>query len=182
MKGNEKILNSAESVLQPKIIELGGGANAVYRPNIDIASLPGVDIVHDIAKGIPFDDNCLDLIYSRDFIEHLTFTEFIYVLGECKRVLCEEGKIEFIVPDVYKALFTWTKWNEHTHHMVIGDHNVLVTDWDSCSLALRHKMWFTPELLRYILDKEGWVNIEISEYKKDAEFWREPKTRVVAEK
>ena len=162
-----------------KMIELGGGSSPVYHPNFD--AVEG-DTICDLTEGIPLPNASIEGIYSKDFIEHLTFTDFISLLGECKRVLLKGGKIEFITPDVYQTLFTWKRWNDHTHNVIIGDHDVYVIDWDSCSLALRHKMWFTPELLRYILSKEGWSNIEISEYKKDADYWKEPKTRVIGEK
>ncbi len=37
-------------------IELGGGGNPRYHPNIDAVAGSGVDIVHDLTKGIPLSD------------------------------------------------------------------------------------------------------------------------------
>ena len=164
-------------------IELGGGNYPLYHPNIDLALSPTVDIAHDLTQGIPLPDNYADLIFSRDFIEHLSFPKFIFLLTDCKRVLRNEGRIEFITPDVEKALFTHSWWNEYTHHVVIGDDSVFRSGhWDSGNSCLRHRIWFSPELMRYILEKENWQVVSIEDYKKDDDWWKEPKMRVIATK
>ena len=43
-------------------IELGGGNDPKYHPNIDALALPNVDIVHDLCKGIP-------VVFTRDLRE-----------------------------------------------------------------------------------------------------------------
>lgn len=164
-------------------IELGGGEIPLYHPNIDALELPNVDIVHDLSTGIPMPDNHADLIYSCDFIEHLQFPAFINLLSECQRILKDGGKIEFITPDTLKAVFTHRNWNNNIHHVIVGDDATFRSNnWGSGELHLRHKMWFTPELIGYILATEGWKGIKITDYKKDGDWWREPKMRVEATK
>jgi len=153
-------------------IELGGGPNPNYHPNFDIIDHSGVDVKCDLSKGIPLGDGEVKYIYSIDFIEHLWFEDFLNLLKECKRVLIDEGKIEFITPDCKRTVKVWNDWNEYIMHIFIGA-------WAGEG-PMRHKQWQTPELMRYILEYEGWRDIEITEFQKDSDNWREPKMRVVA--
>jgi len=155
-------------------VELGGGPNPVYHPNIDILEHPAVDCVQDVTKGIPLPDGSAELIFSRDFIEHITFYQFLCLLEECWRVLVEGGRIEFITPDIQRTEETWNEWNEHVTHMYIGE-------WNRGE-AMRHKMWFSVDLMRYILENGEWNDIEVTDYIGDADHWKEPKMRVVAVK
>jgi len=134
-------------------IELGGGANPRYHPNIDAVEGPGVDIVHDLIKGIPLPDNSVDAFFCRDFYEHLTFSEGLALLRECKRCLVSTGFIEFTIPDMPQGVKTNSQWNQHLSNIVYG---VRANQFDT------HKSWYSPELVKYILENEGWENVEIS--------------------
>ena len=169
--------------MEYEVIELGGGENPLYRPNLDITLFKAVDIVCDLTKGIPLPDSSVGKIYSQDFLEHLSFRDCLHLLGECNRILRKGGEIEFITPDIEKTLFTHSSFNEHVHHMVVGDDYIFrCKNWNEGRPELRHRMWFSPDLITYILTKEGWLNIIISEYRKDPDYWKEPKMRVVARK
>jgi len=57
--------------------------------NLDIADLPGVDVVHNLnVLPLPFDDNSFDNILCLDVLEHL---EYIPVLEEFHRILSPDG-------------------------------------------------------------------------------------------
>jgi predicted SAM-dependent methyltransferase len=168
----------ARIVLMPKynVIELGGGNNPVYHPNIDIFKCDEVDIVCDLSRhAIPLPDSSVGTIYSQDFIEHISLPDFFALLGECKRILKPEGHIDFIVPDIAEAFKNQPEWNEHLFHIVVGT-------WDNERPYLRHKAWWTAPLMSYVLHREGWANIKVSTYKKDSNWRLEPKFRVVAYK
>jgi ubiquinone/menaquinone biosynthesis C-methylase UbiE len=64
--------------------------------NLDSAHLPGVDIVHDLKKPLPFKDAQFDLILCRNILEHID--DYISVLKECFRVLKKNGQIHIEVP------------------------------------------------------------------------------------
>jgi len=53
----------------------------------------------DITKGIPFEDNSVDIIMSNHFLEHLTRVEGQKFLEECYRVLKPKGIIRTSIPD-----------------------------------------------------------------------------------
>lgn len=157
-----------------EIIELGGGVTVMCHPNLDVIDAATVDIKCDLSNGvIPLDDNSVNKIVSRDFVEHLYFTDFINLLHECKRILKDGGSIDFITPDVDRALLTYSEWNEHVKHCVAGA-------WHDDNVFMRHKQWWTPPLMLYILGKEGWRDAKWEYYKKDPDWWKEPKFRVTA--
>lgn len=69
--------------------------------NLDIAKLPGVDIVWDIEKlPLPFKDSEFDEILAEDILEH---TEYIPVLRDLHRILKTGGKLAIRVPHFTSA-------------------------------------------------------------------------------
>lgn len=84
--------------MQIKILDLGCG-NRKHSPEsigIDKINLPGVDIVHDLNKGIPLEDNYADAIYSSHFLEHVD--DFIFIVEEMHRVAKPGAIINIRVP------------------------------------------------------------------------------------
>lgn len=67
--------------------------------HVDIHQFEGVDIVCDITKGLPFDDNSVDFVYSQDFLEHIDPTKKVTVINEIWRVLKNGGQMEHYVPN-----------------------------------------------------------------------------------
>jgi predicted SAM-dependent methyltransferase len=61
---------------------------------------PRGTVWHDIRRGLPFDDNTVDYIYSAHFLEHMKKAEAVKVLIECHRVLKKGGLIRIVVPDL----------------------------------------------------------------------------------
>lgn len=68
--------------------------------NLDYVWAPGVDLVFDLAKRLPFAENQLGGIFTEHCLEHLpleTVTE--HVLPEFFRVLAPGGVLRIVVPD-----------------------------------------------------------------------------------
>ena len=63
---------------------------------IDIRKQPCVDLVIDLEKGIPLDDNSVDYIYTAHFLEHVNNYDFI--MSEIYRVCKNKAIIEIYVP------------------------------------------------------------------------------------
>ncbi|RNC83975.1 MAG: class I SAM-dependent methyltransferase [Balneola sp.] len=64
--------------------------------NLDIAELPGIDVVHDVNNlPLPFEENQFDFILAQDLLEHL---EYIPLLKDIHRILKPAGIIEIRVP------------------------------------------------------------------------------------
>lgn len=80
-----------------KKLNLGCGTNIRKGwTNLDIAKIPGVDVVHDINKlPLPFKDEVFDYILCNDVLEHV---EYIPLMKELYRILKKYGIIEIRVP------------------------------------------------------------------------------------
>ena len=74
--------------------------------NLDIAMLPGIDVVHNLnSYPWPFLDNQFDYIIANDVIEHLE--NVIQALEELHRISKLGATIEIQVP-------YWNSWSRHT--------------------------------------------------------------------
>jgi len=60
-------------------------------------------LVHNLAKGIPFDSATVDVVYHSHFLEHLDRDAAIIFMLEVKRVLKTGGILRIVVPDFEKA-------------------------------------------------------------------------------
>lgn len=109
-----------QSNTQPKLVYVGCGHHRmngflhveknVYKHK---AGLP--EILADITVKIPLADNSVDLVYSRNTLEHLTYRELINHLLECQRMLKTGGYIRMVVPN-------FDMWiNEYEHQMYRDD-------------------------------------------------------------
>jgi SAM-dependent methyltransferase len=79
-------------------LNLGCGTD--IRPdfvNLDVAVLPGVDVVHDLAAEgpLPFEDARFGLVVAKDILEHLDYPR---VLRELHRILRPGGRLEITAP------------------------------------------------------------------------------------
>jgi SAM-dependent methyltransferase len=95
------------------ILDLGCGAAKVAGAiGMDNASLPDVDIVHDLLDlPYPFDDASADEIYFNHVIEHFNLVDGQKLLGEAYRILRFGGIVHVRVPHV----FTVAAWADPTH-------------------------------------------------------------------
>lgn len=69
--------------------------------NLDRASLPGVDVVHDVEQlPLPFKDKYFDHIQAKDVLEHV---DCIRVLRDLHRILKDGGTLDIRVPHFTSA-------------------------------------------------------------------------------
>lgn len=64
--------------------------------NFDRVLLPGVDVLGDLEKGLPFKTSCIDKIVCRYVLEH--FDDIIPPMAEIHRVLRSGGTVHIEVP------------------------------------------------------------------------------------
>jgi predicted SAM-dependent methyltransferase len=87
------------SLSRPEKLNLGSGT---YRKEgfLNIDSLPGGDLTLDLRRGLPFESNCCELVFSEHCFEHFHYPEPVTSLfRECFRVLRPDGTFRFSVPD-----------------------------------------------------------------------------------
>ncbi len=85
-----------------KKINLGGGNDRMPGyTNIDILALPNVDMVHDLATGIPLPDGSVAEVYTTHFLEHLD--DVVFMMKEIYRV-CAPGALVKIKAPYFKSV------------------------------------------------------------------------------
>ena len=78
---------------------------------VNIDREPGGDIQCDVTQGLPYADATVDGIYSEHFIEHLSQTDILGFLRECRRVLKPGGRVRIATPDLEKIVSYYTNKN-----------------------------------------------------------------------
>lgn len=68
--------------------------------NIDLCSVHPDVIAYDLRKGIPFEDNSVDMVYSSHVMEHIDSEGADGFLGEQYRVLKKGGIVRVVLPDL----------------------------------------------------------------------------------
>ena len=85
----------------PRKLQIGSGPTAL--PGwlcTDIAPRSPEIIYLDATARFPFEDNTFDFIYCEHMIEHISWAQGLFMLGECRRVLKEGGTIRVATPDL----------------------------------------------------------------------------------
>lgn len=69
--------------------------------NIDLAHPTRKQQLHwDLRRGIPFPDDSVRAIFTEHLLEHLTLSDALTLLKECRRVLKSDGVLRVGVPDL----------------------------------------------------------------------------------
>src|SRR4051812_43002914 len=66
---------------------------------VHVDRIPGVDVVCDIANGLPFQDSSVESVLTVDFLEHVPPERAVFVVNEIWRVLIPGGQMEHYVPN-----------------------------------------------------------------------------------
>lgn len=137
------------------ILELGGGENPSFHPNIDFRDLPTVDIVADLEKRLPVEDEIYDGVYSKMVIEHLGWRYHTHFASEMFRVLKPGGVAVIICPN------TLEQCREIVRRGVIGvKENAMLFGGQEGSWGETgnyHKSAFSPTYIVELLIAGGFV-------------------------
>jgi SAM-dependent methyltransferase len=113
-----KILNLGcghKTSADPRVINIDWSAYLRIRKNIILSTLapflmtesqrkklnalPPKILVHDLSKGIPFEESTVDVVFHSNMLEHLDKADAIKFLREVLRVLKPSGIHRIVVPD-----------------------------------------------------------------------------------
>ena len=135
-------------------INLGGGFQKMDGyTNVDICQTGVTDIVHDIEKTLPFENNSVDEIYSSHSLEHCSMNAVPAMLKDWNRVLKENGKIHVIVPELEACLKNFLnaseeeRWGYRIEYIFGGQDNQVGQQL--------HKSGFTVARLRKLVENAG---------------------------
>ena len=127
---------------------------------IDAISSPGVDIIHDVREGIPYDAGTIDGIWNQSFIEHLSFGEAKRFLMECYRVLKPGGELVTVTLNfvsICKKFISvdeslrWTGINYEFYGSQANEYEF-------------HKSCYTKEFIARLLGEVGFKNITVEDF------------------
>jgi SAM-dependent methyltransferase len=82
----------------PVMVDLGCGATKQYPQSIglDRYPTPAVDILTDLADGLPLADSSVDVLFAVHVLEHLV--DYLPLIDECHRVLRPHGTLHLLSP------------------------------------------------------------------------------------
>jgi SAM-dependent methyltransferase len=112
--------------------------------NIDRRPLPAVDVVRDVLRGLPFDDDSVDEIYSENFLEHLPRQEVICFMNEMWRVLKPGAKAHHLLADVGTVMYT----QDPTHDAIW-----CFETFTYYTLGHRRNLYYAPDIKGWIIEQ-----------------------------
>ncbi len=96
--------------------------------NIDSVSHCQPDVVHDLAKVLPYEDQSVSEILAEGLLEHFDKYMRLIVFSEWARVLKIGGTIRLGVPDFKKILFRYFKFRFENFVDLIFGENMLASE------------------------------------------------------
>jgi predicted SAM-dependent methyltransferase len=160
----EALVSSKEIVY----LEIGSGPKKGIKNWITIDICDGCDIKHNLAEGIPFPSNSVDMIYSSHLLEHFYYKELLLLLHECYRVLKYNARFSACVPNaaiyinkylnpndvklqkLYEPAFTLNSPIDYINYIAYMDTN--------------HRYMFDENNMIAILSNIGFRNIALREF------------------
>lgn len=128
--------------------------------NVDALRFPGVDILLDLRRRLPFVDDSAGFIFMEHVLEHFDLDDARRLLSECHRVLKPGGVMRLVVPDGEKYLRAYSEGNirligqlrpgASTSMMAIND--VFLQGW-------QHKFTYDFETLALVCGEAGFRNL-----------------------
>jgi len=118
--------------------------------NVDIRPECEPDLVHDLTKPLPYENNTVDEILAKDILEHFSWRQVPDILKDWYRVLRPGAQIYIQTPDLAtisshilsNVLWTW----EQISYWIYGEQNVPEN---------AHKSGFTISTLARLLTEVG---------------------------
>lgn len=159
-----------------------GGRGHAGWINVDVHPAPGVTLIYDCRKYLPFPDGSVRGIFTEHFLEHLDYTEEVpYFMAECHRALQPGGVLRIVVPDAGRYLHAYATegWNE------LGRIRPLEADGTDSYLHCRyntrmelinvlfrhgrhHKWAYDYETLEFLLRRNAFSAVAQSEFGRSA--------------
>ncbi|HEY3056527.1 MAG TPA: methyltransferase domain-containing protein [Thermoanaerobaculia bacterium] len=123
--------------------------------NIDRFPSPAADFIYDVRYGMPARE--LSYIYAEHFLEHLSYSDSMKFLRDCRTALGTNGVLRLSTPNldwVYRTQYHPNEWN--------SDHDA-VRDCFWMNKAFRawgHQFLYNMPTLRSALREAGFATIE----------------------
>lgn len=138
-------------------LNLGSGEDYIKGwINVDINKENKVDVIADINREFPFNENYADEIKASDILEHFIKEDGERFLNECHRVLKKDGILFIRTHNIFKIFHKFEEDPEVLIHFLYGDTS-------ETKIFGSHKFAFTKESLTRLLRKIGFEIISCDE-------------------
>jgi len=161
---NKNLLKSKE------YLNIGCGPNILNDfINLDYMWMPGVDLVWDITKGIPFENSYFSGIYSEHCLEHLSYQQAKLLLGEIFRLLKPSGLLRIVVPDanLYLQIYQQQQSGKdvsfpygQTAHDIDDKQITSMMVVNSIFRGHGHLYAYDYETLKVLLEDKGFISVK----------------------
>jgi len=131
--------------------------------NIDYLWRPGIDLCWDITKGLPFNNESVEGVFTEHCLEHLSLEKCKKALKEFHRILKKRKILRIVVPDgeLYARLYIQSR-TERNICFPAPEPN-FKTSMFYLNRAFRefgHKFTYDAETLSLFLQEAGFSNIQ----------------------
>lgn len=141
-----------------EVLEIGGGDNPKYRPNMDIRRLPSVDIVADLNVEWPVPSASVSGVFSHYCIEHISWRKVGHFVSELYRILRPGGRAVIVTANLKaqaERLSRKSDFADEDISMIFGDQNYEGDEWRENS----HACGFSPESIQRIFQEAGFSDV-----------------------
>ena len=128
--------------------------------NLDMLDLPGVDVVRDVLRGLPFNDETFEFIFSSNVLEHIPQSESIWIMNEIWRVTKFGGQFHCILPTAgtqtyYENPTHLSNWTANTISFFVKGHkmNVYYDGIKGWKLIRLNRARQHEDMFEFILEK-----------------------------
>ncbi len=141
-----------EGEVTMKYLELGGGNNPKYHPNIDVRAEESVDIVASLEEHLPIESNSIDVVYSAYAIEHISWRKVSHLVSEIYRILKNNGSCVLITANLKeqaKVIASKENWEgDYENRLIFGDQDYYENS---------HRCGFSPEYITRLFQEAGFM-------------------------
>ena len=141
-----------------RIIEIGGGRNPFFRPNLDVRAEPEVDIVADINENLPLESNGWDGVFCRYALEHISWRKIRDFIKEIYRILAPGKTAYFVTANLLEQARVLTEVDDFDDKwvcMVFGDN-----DYPENT----HRCGFSPEFAGRLFQEQGFEKVIVMKH------------------
>lgn len=145
-------------------LHIGSGPVAIQGwTNVDVTAYEGVDVVLDVRKPWPFEN--VELIFAEHFLEHLTLTEGLRFLRECRRVLREDGVLRLSTPNLD---WVWLTHYKPPAELTTEEELIGCLEINRAFHGWGHRFLYNLRTLRLALETAGFAEVRQCEYGQSA--------------
>jgi predicted SAM-dependent methyltransferase len=148
-------------------IRLNLGSGSIPREgyvNVDFAGAPA-DLTWDLRRGIPFEDDSVEAVYSSHVFEHIPLAGGLELLSESYRVLRPGTPIRIVVPDAGVLLGSYSGTNDDSWAQEFPTPMLAV---NRLFYEHRHCAMYDAELLIAALQAVGFIDVSERQYEDTA--------------